>query len=82
MQYQLSDLTKICARHLGEQLTIETVVTILCLADLHRANELKSKCIDFISNNSKKVTESKGWEQIKATPDLLMELYLHLSHAN
>lgn len=58
------------------QKTTETVCKTLAFAELHNEVELKSSCIEFITENCTEVMKTDGWKQLGQTqPALLMELY-------
>jgi len=50
------------------------------MADLHSA-ELKSKCIDYITNNGSKVRATKQWKRLQEENrfDLLQELFTKMA---
>ncbi|GJN15671.1 hypothetical protein PR202_gb02607 [Eleusine coracana subsp. coracana] len=48
-RYALDRLKLICARKLFDEVTLDTVVTIMTCAELHSCPELKEKCLDFIA---------------------------------
>lgn len=49
-KYKLERLKKLCEAHIAENLSIENASSTLKLADLYRADELRSMCIEFIKN--------------------------------
>ena len=81
-QYQVDSLKSACEQHLSTKLDIESVCEILLLADLHRAPNLKAKCIDYITDHSKQVMATDGWEAVSLNLDLLSALFHQLSLKN
>ena len=81
MQYQLDSLKSICEDSLSNDISIENATSTLILADMHNANELKTKCIQFIASNLAQVRATEGWKQlIKANQsDLLDQLFQALN---
>ena len=72
-------LKSICEQHLCSSLSNDTVSCILLLSDMHSLAKLKSKCIEHILNNAKKVMATDGWKQmVAARPDLLAQLFAQL----
>jgi len=74
IKYQIELLKSICEKDLGNNLTVESVIDVLLLADMHIVPKLKQKCIVFIAQNLKTVKTRKKFKQIEARPDLLMQL--------
>lgn len=76
-RYALDRLKIICAHKLWDEVSIETVATILACAETYNCAELKSKCIDFIllGENLKEAicTESYGLLLVKF-PSVAAEL--------
>lgn len=49
LQYNLERLKVMCEEALCSSLSVESVSSILVLADLHNAEQLKSHAVDFIN---------------------------------
>jgi hypothetical protein len=47
-QYNLLELKDMCAKSLKDNMTIENIVGILDVADMHNCQELKEKAVAFI----------------------------------
>ena len=75
----MGSLKYLCEHYLASNLTIETVAQILLLADMHNAAKLKLACIEFITDNSRKVMATEGWKVLAKNADLFAQLYDQLS---
>ncbi|XP_011881095.1 PREDICTED: speckle-type POZ protein A-like [Vollenhovia emeryi] len=74
-KYQLNTLKVLCQEALCKSLTIENAAEILILADLHSADKLKAKAINFI-NTCTGVTDTAGFKFMKKSyPHLIIEAY-------
>jgi speckle-type POZ protein len=76
-QYRLDKLTLLCEEKLEKNLSVDTVVTTLILADRHNRTELKNKCLDFACRpkNFSLVALTEGYFNIMTVaPSLLTEL--------
>ena len=51
-KYQLSELKEICEETLCDNLTVDTCLECLVLADLHTAEDLKKAAIKFVVDHS------------------------------
>ena len=79
-EYQVQDLKEVCGEHIATTLSIETVAHELLLADLYQAEELKQKCIEFITRHSKEVMHTEGWRMLtEKRMKLVLELYEFMS---
>lgn len=75
MQYQVEDLKVACDQILSTTLTVDSVVRLLYLADMHNASVLKDSCIDFMVENAYLVTHTPEWEKFSQTrPKLSVEV--------
>ena len=89
-KYQLSELKEICEEKLCDNLTVESCLECLVLADLHTAEDLKQAAIKFVVDNSEdfvdQVTLSllsdactdssiSQVDKFKAYPDLMASLF-------
>lgn len=59
-KYQIIGLENICSNYLVNQLSIDTAVNTLILADLYDAKELKKRCLYFISEHAKSIMQLEG----------------------
>ncbi|XP_011873523.1 PREDICTED: speckle-type POZ protein A-like isoform X2 [Vollenhovia emeryi] len=74
-KYQLNTLKVLCQEALCKSLTIENAAEILILAELHSADQLKAKAIDFI-NTYTDVMDTAGFKSMKKSyPHLIIEAY-------
>ncbi|XP_011881721.1 PREDICTED: speckle-type POZ protein A-like [Vollenhovia emeryi] len=74
-KYQLNTLKVFCQEALCKSLTIENAAEILILAELHSADQLKAKAIDFI-NTYTDVMDTAGFKSMKKSyPHLIIEAY-------
>jgi speckle-type POZ protein len=77
LRYSLDKLTLLCEEQLEMNLSVDTVVTTLHLADQHNRAGLKKKCLDFAScpENFPLVALTKGYMNIMSgAPFLFAEL--------
>jgi speckle-type POZ protein len=68
----------ICEGMLCKSLAVETVATILALADQHHCNNLKDACIEFMlsSNRIDDVVASQGYVHLKRScPDVIVDVF-------
>ena len=63
--YYLSDLKDECEKHLGYRLSADNCIEFLLLADLHSAELLKKKALDFFRRHPVEVFTSDGWMKAK-----------------
>lgn len=61
-KYELERLKKLCEVHIAENISVENALTVLKLADLYRANTLRSISIAFIKNNLTGVLKTPEWK--------------------
>ncbi|XP_044970776.1 BTB/POZ and MATH domain-containing protein 1-like [Hordeum vulgare subsp. vulgare] len=77
-KYAMGRMKMICEGMLCKCLGIETVATILALADQHHCSNLKDACIEFMlsSNRMDDVIASQGYAHLKRSfPGLFVELF-------
>ena len=74
MQYQLESLKTACGQFLSSKLTIESVVEVVILADMHGAALLRTNCIDYITKHAKEVKQTDQWKQLENHSKLLMDI--------
>ena len=68
-----------CEEALASNLTVENVASILIIADMHNATQLKKIALHFCNSNVKTVLETEGWKQmISQNPSLVSEAYKSL----
>jgi speckle-type POZ protein len=80
-KYDLARLKVMCEEALARGLTVENVANVLMLADLHSAEQLKARTIEFINNRQvQAVMETAGWQWMVAShPRLVNEAFRALA---
>jgi len=79
-KYQLDRLKVMCEEALASNLTVENVASILIIADMHNAAQLKKIALHFCSSNSNTVPTTEGWKQmVSQNPSLLSDAYESLA---
>jgi len=74
-KYDIKDLKDICCQHLSSNLSVEQVVDVLVLSDLHKATDLKQLAIQFLLQHKEEVFAQPDWKsKLKGHPDLLLEV--------
>ncbi|KAG6493015.1 BTB/POZ and MATH domain-containing protein 4-like [Zingiber officinale] len=74
-KYGLERLRLLCEAHLCKDISVDSVASILSLADSYHAKELKSACLKFAAENLGAVMCSNGFEHLKENcPSLQSEL--------
>ncbi|WCJ41554.1 BTB-POZ and MATH domain 4 [Euphorbia peplus] len=74
-RYGLDRLRLMCESHLCKDISVDSVASILALADSHHATELKAVCLRFAARNLAAVIRSDGFEYLKENcPSLQSEL--------
>jgi len=82
-RYQLDRLKTMCEEHLSLNLNIDNAASVLMLADLHSAVQLKQLAIQFCNANTNEVTETDAWKQMEqSAPRLVCEAYKVLGEKN
>ena len=72
--YEIPRLLRMCENELQKSITASNVCNLLLLAELHAAQDLKAKCMEFIHLNSRSVHKTQGWQDLKDNEtDLLFE---------
>jgi speckle-type POZ protein len=77
-RYAMERLKLICEGILCESLDVETVATILCLADQHNCRKLKDACIEYINSSDRmdEVVASQGYLHLKrACPSVFVDMW-------
>ena len=66
------ELKEMCEDVLCKETNIETVLTMLVIADRHQAEKLKDMCVKFLVENCHTVVKQPGWrEMLEPYPALL-----------
>ncbi|XBI78379.1 hypothetical protein VPH35_088086 [Triticum aestivum] len=77
-KYAMERMKRICEGMLCKSLDVETVATILALADQHNCRNLKDACIEFMlsSNRMDDVIASQGYAHLKRSrPVLIVDVF-------
>ncbi|KAL6044150.1 hypothetical protein STEG23_019830 [Scotinomys teguina] len=79
-KYGLKRLKVMCEDALCRDLSVENASHTLFLADLHRAEQLKSQALDFITAHASEVSETSSWKKMVGSyPHLVDEAYRSLA---
>jgi speckle-type POZ protein len=62
-EYQLEGLKVSCEEALSKTLTVQSVIDVLLLADIHNAQNLKRCCLVFIAKNISAVKKTSKWSK-------------------
>ena len=73
-KYQLGRLKALCERQMSYGLQVENAAETLMLAHTFRANQLKKNALKFIIKHRSEVRETKEWEKVHTTCELLEDL--------
>ena len=77
-RYAVERLKFICEGILCKSLDVESVATMLALADQHQCSRLKDACVEFVTsaNRMDDVVASQGYEHLKRScPALLIDMF-------
>ncbi|KAK1684196.1 hypothetical protein QYE76_045044 [Lolium multiflorum] len=77
-RYALERLKLMCEGILCKSLDVESVATILALADQHQCSRLKDACVEFVasSNRMDDVVATQGYAHLKRScPAVLVDIY-------
>lgn len=75
-KYSLLELKESCEEVLCNETNIETVLSMLVIADRHGAAKLKDVCVKFLVENCHTVVQQCGWkEMLEPYPALLAEMF-------
>ncbi|XP_035294812.1 speckle-type POZ protein-like [Cricetulus griseus] len=82
-KYGLEHLKVMCGDVLCRDLSVENAAHTLILADLHSAEQLKTKALDFITAHASEVSETSSWKKMVGShPHLLAEAFSSLASAH
>ena len=73
-KYQLDRLKALCERQMSYGLQVENAAETLMLAHTFRADQLKKNALKFIIKHRNEVRETKEWEKVHTTCELLEDL--------
>ena len=71
-KYNLVDLKKLCEERLCVQMSVNNVLDMMELADLHNAANLRAMALKFIGRNAKEVASQKEWRE--RFPDVVVDI--------
>jgi hypothetical protein len=75
-RFLLARLKGLCEDAIRQEICAGNVVATLLAAHRHRAEGLKDMCLEFLLAHLDHVKRSEGFAELKAEPDLLMEIIL------
>ena len=81
-QYLLESLKKICETILGNALDFSNCLHLLILGDMHQADQLKKKAMEFVVENMTMIINKRSheWKRcVRNYPDLTVELMAEIS---
>ncbi|XP_054270960.1 speckle-type POZ protein B-like [Macrosteles quadrilineatus] len=79
-KYDLERLKIMCEETLYKSISVDNVLDILILADLHSAVNLKSQAIELVCEHAKDIINTEGWNfMVKSHPHLVAEAFAFLS---
>jgi len=73
-QYGLDKLKKMCESAVGSRISVDNVIEVLLLADLHNCPKLTKRCIPLFKANVASLKQSASWAKLKANPYLIVSL--------
>ena len=68
-RYELSQLFTMCEDKLMLEMSVENVMELLILADMHNSSYLKKACLNYIYCNSASVRSTSQWKELKKNCD-------------
>lgn len=75
-KYSLDRLKAMCEESLCSKMSVESAATLLFLADMHSAEQLKALAMGFIQTHVKDVVKTSGWKTlIQRRPQLIDEVF-------
>jgi len=75
-KYNLPGLKSLCEDALSKAMTIDNVLDMLLLADLHKAGSVKDLAINFIIENAQDIVSQEGWgKKLDKFPSILKDLF-------
>lgn len=78
-KYALQRLKEMCEERLCFDLSTDTAAERLAFADMHNADQLKTRAIDFITGHILPVMESEGWKRVsQKQPHLIVEVFQNM----
>jgi len=73
-QYQLEKLKELCEVKLCSNIQVENCIELLILGDMYQASTLKTKALEFVSQNMDKINISECKKTLISNPSLLFEV--------
>eukprot|EP00753_Platysulcus_tardus_P022491 PLAT9708.2.p2 GENE.PLAT9708.2~~PLAT9708.2.p2 ORF type:complete len:135 (+),score=73.29 PLAT9708.2:151-555(+) len=71
--YTLASLKQLCENTLVHDIDVDNVCTLFSCAHRFMAAKLKRMCMVYIRKHFKEVSDSRGFEELGAEPQLLLE---------
>ena len=71
-KYNLVDLKKLCEESLCVHMSVNNVLDMMELADLHNAANLRAMALKFIGRNAKEVSSQEEWRE--RFPDVVVDI--------
>jgi hypothetical protein len=71
-QFQIIELKRVCEEHVAVGVSLKSVLTLLCSAKNHTADQLMGKCIEFFKKNAGDIFEQEGF--LHLPEDVLIDL--------
>jgi len=74
-KYRLEELKAHCERHLIQSLAFDNACQLLILSDMHSAERLRARVVQFIVHHPRNITHTTGWEDIvRQHPSLVTDI--------
>ena len=75
-KYNLPGLKSLCEEALCRAMTIDNVLDMLLLADLHKAGRVKALALNFTIENAQEIVSQDGWsKKLEKFPSILSEMF-------
>lgn len=68
-KYQFNGLKQTCERMILSQLKVENAISCLILAEQHKANKLKKRCIELCISNLSTVKSTSEWKELMTSEE-------------
>lgn len=73
-KYNLSSLKTVCTHHLAKQINVDNLEQMLLLSYMHKADFLKTACMNYMKHSAHKIVVKPEWEELmQQFPDLTSE---------
>ena len=75
-KYNLPGLKSLCEDALSKAMTIDNVLDMLLLADLHKACRVKALAFNFTIENAQEIVSQEGWsKKLEKFPSILSDMF-------